>query len=79
MPLNEFVDHPAVDRAGSIERVKRRKVFNALWLKLSTNVLHPRRFELKYRIRTAFGKQLHSPFVVKHHLGPRESLAKQML
>src|SRR5207237_5362465 len=79
MSEDEFVNHATVDRTGSIERVKRRKVLDGLRLKLPTNVLHTRRLKLKYRIRTAFRKQLHSLFVIKHHLRPRKRLAKRML
>ena len=75
MPLNELVDHAAVDWARPVKRVKRRQVLDALRLKLAADLLHPDGFKLKNRIRPPLAKQLHSLRIVKRNLCPVDLLS----
>ncbi len=79
MPLNEVVDHAAVDWPRPIERVKGGKVLDVLGLKLPAKLRHSAGFKLKNRIRAAFAKQLHSLRVVKRNLFPKDLLCKRLL
>ena len=47
-PRDEVVNHPALDRAGAIERVQRGQIFEARRLIAAQNITHAVRFKLEY-------------------------------
>ena len=79
MPLDELLDHAAIERPGPVKRVQGRKVLNILRLKLPTDLLHPGRLKLKHRIGAPFPENSHRFFVVKRYIRPVNLYAKQLL
>ena len=55
---DEVVDHPAAQRAGTIERVQRDEIVEALRLGLAQNVAHTRTFKLEDTVGLTVGKDL---------------------
>ena len=47
LAIDKVVDHPALNRAGAVECVQGRKVFNGIRLVLSQHIAHAMRFKLE--------------------------------
>ena len=55
---DEVVDHPALQRAGPIERVQGNQVVETLGLRLAEQLAHARALELEHAVGLAVAEQL---------------------
>ncbi len=65
LAVDEIVDHAALNRAGAIQRVQRREVFEARRLVAAQNIAHAMRFKLENGRRFSAGKKLVGGLVVQ--------------
>src|SRR5262249_34673462 len=68
MAQDEVINHASINWPRPVQGVKRGEIFNGLGSKLSTDLLHARRFKLENSIGAPFAKQLHSALVIKQNL-----------
>ena len=62
---DEVVDHSALERAGTVQRVERDQVVQALGLRLPKQLAHPRALELEDAVRLTVAEQLVGFLVVQ--------------
>ena len=68
LPVDEVVDHAALNRAGPVQRVQRRQILNPRRLIAPQDVPHSVRLKLKNRRRIAARKQLVSLCVIQRQI-----------
>ena len=77
--INEVINHAAIDRAGSVERVERRQVFQAIGLQPAADVFHAVGFKLEDRFGLAVAEELQRRPVVERNLCEVERLGSLAL